>query len=63
MTPGANRLAAMDFRFLPTVGMTGRGARNNQKALALRRLSLNQAGLGVKSRETGAKPGRHKEAA
>ena len=23
--PGANRLAAMDFRFLPTVGMTGRG--------------------------------------
>ena len=43
--------------------MTGRGARNNQKALALRRLSLNQAGLGVKSRETGAKPGRHKEAA
>ena len=22
--PGANRLAAMDFRFLPTVGMTGK---------------------------------------
>ena len=26
--PGANRLAAMGFRFLPTVGMTGRGGRN-----------------------------------
>ena len=23
--PGANRLGTMDFRFLPTVGMTGRG--------------------------------------
>ena len=27
--PGANRLAAMDVRFLPAVGMTGRGGRND----------------------------------
>ena len=34
--PGANRQAAMGFRFLPTVGMTGRGGRNGP-SMALRR--------------------------
>ena len=52
--PGANRLAAMGFRFLSTVGMTGRGGRNGPSAGSGRSFDVTQDERRVGGGSTGS---------